>query len=386
MGDDDLDMIKVCEPRLPEMEALAPYLRTIDQSRYYSNFGPLLRRFEGRLATHFGVPDDCVVCVTNGTTALTLALRALDAPAGTLCLVPAWTFVATAHAVTAAGLVPYFVDIDPETWAMEPAIAADALRRAPGPVGAALPVSPFGAPLDWSGWESFASETGIKVAVDAAAGFDTARPGQIPLAVSLHATKPFGIGEGGVLLSRDRALIARVRRLSNFGFEGGRDAHVPACNAKLSEFAAAVGLAAFDAWPYTRAGYASLARSYAAALSAVPGVTPAPGFGAGWAPSSCVVALQRAAVRGVVAHLAREGVETLRWWADGCHRHPAFADCPRAPLEVTGDLAPRTLGLPFHLGLGPQQLNAVIGGLADSLVATATAEPPSVAAKARASR
>jgi dTDP-4-amino-4,6-dideoxygalactose transaminase len=386
MGDDDPDIIKVCEPRLPEAEALAPYLRTIDLSRHYSNFGPLLRRFEGRLATHFGVTDDCVVGVANGTTALTLALRALDAPAGTLCLVPAWTFVATAHAATAAGLVPYFVDIDPESWAMEPAIAAEALRRAPGPVGAALPVSPYGAPLDWSGWESFAAETGVRVAVDAASGFDTARPGRIPISVSLHATKPFGIGEGGVLVSRDRALIARVRRLSNFGFERGREADVPAVNAKLSEFAGAIGLAAFDAWPYTRAGYASLARSYAAALSAVPGVRPAPGFGAGWAPSTCVVALQRAAVRDVVAHLTHERIQTLRWWGDGCHRQPAFADCPCAPLEVTDDLAPRTLGLPFHLALGPRQLNAVIGGLADSLVATSTREPPSVATKARASR
>lgn len=379
MGETNENLIKVCEPRLPEADALTPYIRRIDEARFYTNFGPLVRELEERLAAHWSLPSDCAVTTSSGTMALVVALRASDAPAGSLCLMPSWTFPASAHAVMAAGLVPYFVDVSAESWALEPDAALAALSTAPAPVGAVMPVTPFGAPLEADSWLEFRESTGIPVVIDAAASFDTIVPGRIPAIVSLHATKVLGIGEGGLVISNDAVFGRRVRRLSNFGFEGNRNATEPSYNAKLSEYAAAVGHAALDAWPYVRVGYASLARNYATALSALPGIALAPGFGSGWASSTCVARFAYASSADAAAFLADAGIQSHAWWGEGCHHQWAFEDLPRMPLPTTELLAAHSLGLPFHLGLDTVALNRIIGALSRFLLAD-TAEPALAAA------
>ena len=374
MGETNDNLIKVCEPRLPEADALTPYIRQIDLARFYTNFGPLVQQLEHRLSALWSLPDGCVVTTSSGTMALVLALRAADAPAGTLCMMPSWTFPATAHAAVAAGLVPYFVDVSAESWALEPHAAQAALSVAPGPVGAVMPVTPFGAPLHADDWLGFQESTGIPVVIDAAASFDTIKPGRVPSIISLHATKVLGIGEGGLVVSTDAAFGRRVRRLSNFGFEGGRNAAEPSYNAKLSEYAAAVGHAALDAWPYVRVGYVSLARNYATALSALPGISLASNFGGGWASSTCVARFAYARAAEAAAYLADAGIQTHRWWGAGCHRQQAFEQLPRAPLPNTELLAAHSLGLPFHLGLDTVSLNRIVGALSRFLLAD-TAEP-----------
>lgn len=282
---------------------------------------------------------------------------------------PSWTFSATPHAAREAGLTPYFVDVASESWALTPEIAAKELQAAPGTVGAVMPVAPFGAPIDYAGWDDFSDETGIPVVIDAAAAFDTVRPGRVPVVVSLHSTKAVGVGEGGLLLSRDADMIATVCSLSKFGFQQSRSAKLPGCNAKLSEYAAAVGLASLDAWPFVRTGYVQLAQSYAAALSAVRDVSVIPDFGKGWAGTTCSVQINQPRVwaENIVDSLTRAGVESRQWWGQGCHQQRAFIDFPRASLAVTDHLASHTMALPFHLGLSSGELNRVITALADSL-------------------
>lgn len=127
-----MQAIPVMRPKLPVAERIAPYMRQIDGARIYSNFGPLARLLKSRLATRFRVPDEGVVSIANATLGLSLALAAQHADRGTLCAIPAWTFAATPHAVIQAGLVPYFVDVDPGTWALDPEILAEEIARAPG--------------------------------------------------------------------------------------------------------------------------------------------------------------------------------------------------------------------------------------------------------------
>ena len=74
------------------------------------------------------------------------------------------------------------------------------IAQAPAPVGAVMPVVPFGCPIDVAAWDRFRASTEIPVVIDAAAGFDALVPGAVPAVVSLHATKVLGAGEGGFVV------------------------------------------------------------------------------------------------------------------------------------------------------------------------------------------
>lgn len=358
----------VARPRLPVAETILPYLQRIDEARWYSNFGPLLTELEDRLSQRF--PEGTrVITVANGTQALALTLMAMELPAGGLVAMPAWTFVATAHAVLQAGLVPWFVDVDEQTWSLDPAALAARLSQAPGPVVGAIPVSPFGRPLDLAAWRAFRETTGIPVLVDAAAGFDTADDARLPLVVSLHATKVAGAGEGGFLATDDADLAAKVRALSTFGFRGSRDSLLPATNAKLSEYTAAVGLASLDGWPADRLRFLRAAQMLRIGLTGLPQVEFQPGWGADWITSVCCVTLPQDAADAVEASLAAQGVDTRRWWGLGCHASPAFAHLPREPLDATDRLGRRVIGLPFSIDLTSAEIGRIAAALRQALSA-----------------
>lgn len=339
--------IPLLRPRLPGREALAPYLDRIDAGRVYSNFGPLVRELEARLAARHGVAAESVVTVANATLGLTAALAVQDPPPGSLCLMPAWTFIASPLAALSAGLRPCFVDVAPD-WALHPEAAEAAVRAAPGPVGAVMPVAPFGLPLDLRAWDAFRARTGIAVVVDAAAAFDAAMPGTVPSVVSLHATKALGAGEGGYVMSRDAALVKRVQTYCSFGFYGSRAAQLPGFNAKMSEYAAATALAGLDAWEATRAALVSRAGAYARGFAGSNRVRLQPGFGERWVANTIVVELPADSAAAVARDLAEAGIDTRAWWGEGAHAHPATGDLPCLPLPETERLARATLGLPFY--------------------------------------
>jgi dTDP-4-amino-4,6-dideoxygalactose transaminase len=354
--------VAVARPRLASAETVLPYLQRIDTARWYSNFGPLLDEMEERLAARFG-SGARVVTTVNATQALTLALQAMELPAGALCAVPSWTFVATAHAVAQAGLTPWFLDVDADTWMLDIEATRAALARAPGAVSAVIPVAAFGRMPDLEGWKAFQDDTGVRVLIDAAAAFDAADDADLPLVVSLHATKVLGMGEGGFLATRDQALADRVRQQTTFGFDGSREALRIATNAKLSEYSAALGLAALDGWPADRLRWFTTAQALRRALRATPAVRFQSGWGERWTTSVCVVGLPDGSADAVEAALGADRIATRRWWSRGCHVSPAFVSAPCDDLPNTQRLAGATLGLPFAIDLSPSD----IARIADSL-------------------
>ena len=352
----DLEL-PVAKPRLPLADEIVPYLRRIDQSRWYSNGGPLAEEFEARLATHAG--GGAVATVANATVGLALALLAYDVPPGSLCMVPAWTFAATGHAIQLAGLVPWIVDVDAASWSLEPAAAREFLRNAPGPVSAVIPVSPFGQPIDFASWNSFRDETGLAVVIDAAAMFDTIRAESVPAVVSLHATKVLGVGEGGFVVGTDASFIQELHKRANFGFWGSRQATVRSFNGKLSEYAAAVGLAALDTWVATRADFARVAAAYVKAFAGEATVMIQEGFGERWVSSTVIVAVEEAGAEAVGRALAAHRIGTRRWWGGGLHRHAAFEKFPRGGTDNTDELADSVLGLPCWRDLPNEQIERI---------------------------
>lgn len=353
--------IPCCAPRLPSLEKLREYLLRIDETRWYSNFGPLSAELDERLGHCFGHQDG-VATVANGTMGLSLALATVAQGPG-LCLVPSWTFVATGHAVVNAGLTPMFVDVDPATGVLD--VGRCRMLAKEREVAAAVVVGPFGAPIDLDPWRALRDDTGCAVVLDAAAGFDTARASDVPTVVSLHATKILPAAEGGAVACTSTEVVDDVRRRSNFGFYGNRIAKVSATNAKMSEYHAAVGLASLDEWASRRAALQVLADAYRARLP--DGIALDDGWGETWLSATCPARLAEADAVEVEAELARRGVEARRWWGDGLHCQPAFAHVSADPLPNTETLARRTLGLPFFLDMTVEQVEEVAAAVGDVL-------------------
>lgn len=345
--------IAIARPYMPQTSAIIPYLESIEQSGWYSNFGPVNQALEARLAARFS-DGTRIVTVANATQGLTACLMALDLPAGSFCALPAWTFVATAHAVTQAGLIPWFVDVREDSWMLDPEIFAAQLKHAPGPVSAVIPVCAFGQRLDLDAWTNYDRNSPIRVVIDAAAAYDTVTTADIPVVVSLHATKALGAGEGG-FVAGPRDLVERVRSITAFGFHGTRESLCLGTNAKISEYTAAVAMAAMDSWTTTRQTYQRVAQRMRILLMNAP-VTFQDGWGLDWITSVCVAHVGDGRSVEVAEALAVQGIDTRMWWGQGCHTSRAFADFPRAPLPATERLSASTLGLPYFAAMSDSDI------------------------------
>jgi len=369
MNDHRMDRIQLLRPDIPQAEEILPYLREIDASRWYTNFGPLVSRLERRLGEVFGQPFPSVVTTSSCTLGLELALAALALSPGSRVLVPALTFVATAAAVLRAGCIPVLADVDEHTWLMDPEIAQAALARLD--FDCVMPVTTFGCRQPTHAWDQFTRTTGIPVVIDAAGAFGNQEVGELAAAVfSFHATKAFGIGEGGLVAARNEAWIEQVRRLSNFGIDLSTGVSaVVGTNAKMSEYHAAVGLAALDRWPDRKARRQHLALVYGGALREYcPQVRlqERPADGA----YTIMQLLLPAGVRAseVAARLATHGIETRAWYQPLLDEHPAFARCGiDGELRVARMLAPRMLGVPFHLELDESTVGRICVALSAAL-------------------
>ncbi len=374
--------LSVLRPRLPTAAQIAPYLLAIDETRLYSNGGPLSLKLQARLSRHLRCPEDQLIATASGTSGITAALLALELsksdlsadalpedelPTNSLCLMPSWTFAATPHAALSAGLQPWFVDVDQQTWALDPVLVRKAIARSGTPPKAVIVVSPFGAPIQYTAWQDFQQQTGIPVIADAAAAFDTVRPSGIISVVSLHATKIFAAGEGGLVIAPSAHLRDRIRACGNFGFDGTRSARYPSINAKMSEYHAAVALANFDLWPATRLRHLQIAAWYKKALHAVPHIQLQPAYGAGWAAGTTSILLESDSAESIARYLLREGIETRMWWGAGCHVQPAFARCPVDKLPVTEYLGMRVLGLPHFVDMQKADVTRVANTLSKAL-------------------
>ncbi len=353
------------KPLLPDYASILPYLNKIDAARIYTNNGPLIQQFEERIGAQFGLGREHVVTVSNATTGISLCLTALAQAGSERCMMPAWTFEATAVAAIRSGYTPFFVDVSAKTWAVQQEKLASACKE--DKPAAIIVVSPFGAPLDGEKWDAFSSAHDIPVVLDCAAGFDSLVPSKSPAVVSLHATKALACGEGGFVISTDTSIVSELRSLANFGFVKPRRIDRPGMNAKLSEYAAAVGNAALDHWMERREAILLRLEWYLSGLAQLDCVLPAPGLSSCIALPTLNVQLPIQSAAEYSQRLAQEGIESRRWWGSGCHRQPAFACCGSTSLAVTDRLATSVLGLPFFADISKAQIGAVIASLSGLL-------------------
>ena len=366
--------IPVLRPRLPSAEQLLPYLRRIDATRVYTSWGPLALELEERLCRRFSLPVGGVVCASSGTSALTAAiLTAAGRAAGRRgrAIVPALTFVATAAAAESCGYTLRIADVDPATWQLDPERVA--VRSDLDETGLVVPVAPFGRPVPQAPWLEFRERTGVPVVIDGAATFETVGDqlgwalGELPVAMSFHATKAFAAGEGGCVASTDTGAVERIGQALNFGFSGSRDSATPSLNGKLSEYHAAVGLAALEEWNATSEATARVLNLYRESFNRL-GL--ADRLVCGPEVASIYVLFQarmHLEANDVAARLAQEGISHRRWYGGGLQTHTRIAGCWSDPLPVTEELAPRLLGLPFAVDLDERAVARIAAAVAHGL-------------------
>ncbi|MCB1782672.1 MAG: aminotransferase class I/II-fold pyridoxal phosphate-dependent enzyme [Alphaproteobacteria bacterium] len=333
-------------PLLPTADELYPYLKKIDENRYYANFGPLVEEVHDRCAQWLNLEErKHVMTASSGMAILELLIQAYDIPLGTTAIMPSWTYIATPHAALNKGLVPYFVDVDPVSWALTPEIAEKAMRDAPGDVSLIMPVAPFGLPLPVQEWEDFSRRHNVRVIIDGAAMcLDDVVPSEtVPTMVSFHATKMLNAAEGGLLIIKDQDITLRVKKMSHFG-TNKKGIFWNATNAKMSEYHAAVLLASMDAWPKSKSDFIRVAKGYHAGFTGASNIKLRPGYGEDRFNSVCMIEH-----KGMdLEKLLDLGVETRHWWRHACHNEPLFSTIARGDLPVTDHLAEFTVGLPVH--------------------------------------
>ncbi|MEM8953388.1 MAG: DegT/DnrJ/EryC1/StrS aminotransferase family protein [Verrucomicrobiota bacterium] len=361
------DWLPLLRPDMPSPTELAPFLEKISAADQFTNFGPLSKELEADLAPIVPGPNDAptqIVTTSSGTLALELTLLAFELPPNSPILIPSLTFPATATAVIRAGHTPVFADVDPDTWTLSPGLA----QSTPNPFAAALPVAIFGHPINPLPWDDFTSNTNRPVLIDAASAFGNQSIGNTTVtAFSLHTTKTLSAGEGGFVAAHDAKLIESIRTTSNFGFVGEPGTIIsPGTNSKLSEYHAAVALANLQRWQHSQTQRTFLAETYACSLTETLGDRVAlHNPETLWTRSVFVVRLPNQTVdQTLVDALAKDGIESRRWYHPPLHEHPAFADYPRAgELAVTCTLAKELIGLPFHLKLTTEDIHRVVAAL-----------------------
>lgn len=239
---------------------------------FLTNGGPLAEELEKEVARIHGVEE--AVLIANGFLAQQVLLLCMNLGHGE-AIVPANTFIATAHACELGGLTPVFCDLDPVSLNMNPAAAEKLITDKTKLI---VPVHIFGVLADMPAFASICEKHGIALLADAAQAFDCdrhgVRPGGfgVPEFLSFHATKYFSTIEGGAILTNDAELAQKARSLRNFGFFGPNDAEFLGLNAKMSEMSAAFGLASLPALPSRRENLHRVRSIYKEKLQGMPGV------------------------------------------------------------------------------------------------------------------
>jgi dTDP-4-amino-4,6-dideoxygalactose transaminase len=367
-----MSAVPFLRPQLPSLAEIGSYYRMSEEARFYSNGGPCERLLRTRLSAYLGGVG--TVPINNATNGLMLAVRAVLDAAGTgdraHVVMPSYTFVATAGAVRLLGYQPLFVDVDPLTWQMDADALADVLDARHAEIAAVLGTHTFGLPprAEVSDrWRDLCTAHGIPLVIDAAAGFgavdDTGvRTGRdtVPHVYSFHATKPFAIGEGGVVTTLDEDLLDRIEALHHFGFVEGRIATYAGGNAKMDELHAASALAVLDRYDEILHRRRVVVASYREQLEPYGFAFQTGSAGGTWQAAYLVA--PDAATRDAVLAAGKEGGVGIGAYYDRpVHRHPAFAGDPvHGSLATTEDLAARALALPMSNDLSPEELRRVV--------------------------
>lgn len=233
--------INVTRSYSPPAEEYQQYVSKILETSVFTNNGPFLQELEKNLKGYLNVPY--LQFVTNGTVAIQVALRGLGITEGEIITTP-FTYVATTSAILWERCTPVYVDIEPDSFCINPELIESAITPK---TRAILAVHVFGIPCDVEAIADIGKKHGIPIIYDAAHAFGCVYNGKSLLSYgdvstcSFHATKLFHTIEGGAVICHDKQVNQKIDLLKRFGHNGD-DHYCLGINAKASELQAAMGL------------------------------------------------------------------------------------------------------------------------------------------------
>jgi len=372
------------EPTIPLSEPCLQgrtreYLEECLQSNYVSSVGPFVERFEREFAAWVGARH--AVACASGTAAIHVALRLLEVGPGDEVLVPTLTFVASANPVLYERATPVLVDAERETWNMDPVLVAEELDRrarkglrqpraveAVHILGHPARLEPLAEACARHGvaWFEDASEAlGARYAEGAMRGRHVGTIGRLGC-FSFNGNKIITTGGGGMITTDDPALARRAKHLTTQARLPGPEYRHDEVgyNYRLTNLAAAVGVAQLEQLPGFLAAKRRIAARYDEALGAVAGITLPPR--ARWAEPSLwlySVGIDARALgrdrRRMVDDLAAAGIQARPIWSP-LHTMPMYREQPRLGGAVAEDLFEAGLSLPCSVSLTPAQQDAVV--------------------------
>lgn len=354
----------------------AAVLEVLQSGRYIN--GPVVDAFAAEFAQYIGTPE-CVVC-NSGTDALYLALRALNIGPGDEVITSPFTFIATAETISAVGATPVFVDIEPDSFNLNPELIEAAISPR---TRAIMPVHLFGRPADMTRIGAIATAHQLYVIEDCAQATGAEWGGQKVGSLghvgcfSFFPTKNLGAcGDGGALTTADADIAATARMLREHGSRERYYHEAIGINSRLDALQAAIlriKLRYLDHWNARRAAIAQdYQRLLAPIEQVIPPTAPASGQSA-W--NQYTVRLVEAATdaslrQRVRSQLQQQGVNTMIYYPVPLHQQQVYASLGYAPgsFPVAEQTARQVLSLPMFPELRPEQQARVVYSLKDALL------------------
>lgn len=339
------------------------------RSTWISSTGPFVHRFEQEFSKLCGTRAAIGVC--NGTVALHLAMLGLDVGPGDEVLIPSLTYIATANAVRYVGAEPVFVDVDPDTWCIDPKRIEDRItRRTKGIIAVHL----YGHPADMDAINALAAVHGLWVVEDAAeahlATYKDKPVGSLGkiATFSFYGNKILTSGEGGAITLNDSQLEVRLRTLRGQGMDPHRRYYFPVTgyNFRLTNVACAILCAQMERRHEMQCKRKSIFQAYQTRLNGIAGIGLQPI--AQWAVPAhwlyCITVDEQAyghSRNDLMQTLAENGIETRPFFLP-LHRLPPFREESQRRnehLPVTDNLAAGGINLPLYTGLTESDIDFI---------------------------
>ena len=360
--------INVVRSSMPPIEEFYEEIKDIWDSRWLTHTGPKHQELAEKLAERFGVKE--VSLFANGHLALKAALSTF--PAGSEVITTPYTFASTTLAIVRCGLIPVFCDIESVYYTMDPEKIEPLITEK---TVAIVPVHVYGHLCDWRRIREIAQKHDLKVIYDAAHAFGVLDDGRSSSSLgdismlSFHATKVFHTIEGGALVHNDSELSRAFASWRQFGMRveaggAGEQSEVVGTNAKLTEFAAAMGLCNLRHIDGEISLRRKAGRRYYERLSDKPGIILCPAQpGVTWNYAYMPVLFQPETLGcsrdDVLERLKENDIYARKYFYPICSQFPICANFENQETPIAKRVSEQILCLPLYAGLTVEEVDRI---------------------------